>query len=162
MRCRKKMRCSWRHETQKKMSLRRRGHRMRTKIHQIILPRRYRNQIIKLAHDIPLAGHYKQQKTGQKILRRFYWPTLFQDVRQHNQTCKECQLHGGRRRRATMIPLLVIGEPFWRISMEIVGPALQVMTRALMKKLNQSLYLCCQQLLYPSPRSCTTEKHHST
>ena len=93
-----------------------------TTFEQIILPRRYRNRVIKLPHDIPLAGHLGQEKTAQRILRRFYCPTLFQDVRQHCQVCEECQLHGGRRRRAPMIPLPVIGEPFRRIAMDIVGP----------------------------------------
>ena len=92
-----------------------------TTLEQIVLPRGYRDRVIKLAHDIPLAGHLGQEKTTRRILRRFYWPTLFQDVRRHCQSCEECQLHGGRRGRAPMILLPVIGEPFRRIAIDIVG-----------------------------------------
>ena len=89
---------------------------------QIVLPKHYRQKVIKIAHDLPFAGHLGREKTIQRILRRFYWPTLFHDVRSYCQTCEECQLHKGRRNRAPMIPLPIIGEPFKRIAMDIVGP----------------------------------------
>jgi hypothetical protein len=93
-----------------------------TTYEQIVLPRRYHHQVMKLAHDIPLSGHLGWEKTTQRILRRFYWPTVFKDVKQYCQTCEECQLHGGKTRKAPMIPLPVIGEPFKRIAMDVVGP----------------------------------------
>lgn len=93
-----------------------------TSYEQIVLPKKYRDRVMRLAHDVPFAGHLGREKTVQRILRRFYWPTLFQDVRRYCQTCGECQLHGGQRTRAPLIPLPVIGEPFRRIAMDIVGP----------------------------------------
>ena len=75
-----------------------------------------------IAHDIPFAGHLGRDKTTQRILRRFYWPTLFADVKRYCQTCEECQLHGGPRTKVLLIPLSVVGEPFKRIAMDIVGP----------------------------------------
>ena len=39
-----------------------------------------KDRVIKLAHDIPLAGYLGREKTALRILRRIYWPTLFQDV----------------------------------------------------------------------------------
>ena len=89
---------------------------------QIVLPKRYHQQVMKIAHALPFAGHLGREKTALRILRRFYWPTLFQDVRQYCQTCEECQLHGRSRMKAPMIPLPVIGEPFKRIALDIVGP----------------------------------------
>lgn len=86
---------------------------------QIVLPKQYRKGVIRLAHAIPFAGHLGLEKTAQRILRRFYWPTLFHGVREYCGACQECQLRGGRGRRA---PLPIIGEPFRRIAMEVVGP----------------------------------------
>ena len=77
----------------------------------VVLPKRYQRQVIRLAHDIPFAGHFGREKTARRILQRFYWPTLFQDVRLYCKTCKECQLHGGRGGRAPLIPLPIIGKP---------------------------------------------------
>ena len=94
----------------------------KTTVEQIVLPKRYRDQVIKLAHDLPLAGHLGREKTTQRILRCFYWPTLFQDVKQYCQSCTECQLYGGRKGRAPLVPLLIIGDPFRRIAMDVVGP----------------------------------------
>ena len=89
---------------------------------QIVLPKRYREQVVRIAHDLPFAGHLGREKTVQRILRRFYWPTLFYDVRRYCQTCEECQLHGRSRSKAPLIPLPVVGEPFKRMAMDIVGP----------------------------------------
>ena len=89
---------------------------------QIVLPRQYRSNVIRLAHDLPFSGHLGREKTVQRILRRFYWPSLFRDVKEYCQTCAECQLHSSHKTRAPMIPLPIIGEPFRRIAMDVVGP----------------------------------------
>ena len=34
---------------------------------QIVLPRKYRKQVIRLAHNIPFAGHLGREKTAQRI-----------------------------------------------------------------------------------------------
>ena len=89
---------------------------------QIVLPKPYCDKVIKLAHDLPFAGHLGREKTAQRILRRFYWPMLFHDIKQYCQTCEKCQLHGGCKTRAPMFLLLTIGEPFKRIALDVVGP----------------------------------------
>ena len=89
---------------------------------QIVLPKSYRKQVIDLAHNVPFAGHLGREKTTQRILRRFYWPTLFRDVREYCQSCESCQLTGAKNRRVPMIPLPVVGKPFQRIAMDVVGP----------------------------------------
>ena len=45
-----------------------------------MLPKRCRGTVLKLAHDVHLGGHLGKEKTGRRLLRRFYWPTLFKDV----------------------------------------------------------------------------------
>ena len=92
-------------------------------IDQLVLPSHCRKTILSLAHEIPLAGHLGQKKTAERILQRFYWPTLFQDVREVCKACPECQrTASGKTVRAPMIPLPIIEEPFQRIAMDIVGP----------------------------------------
>ena len=89
---------------------------------QVVLPKRYHQRVIRLAHDVPFAGHLGREKTARRILRQFYWLTLFHHVRHYCQTCEECHRHRGRRVKAPWKPLPVIGEPFRRIAMDIVGP----------------------------------------
>ena len=59
---------------------------------QIVLPKQYRNQVLKLAHSLPIAGHLGQEKTIKHLLIRFYWPTLFRDTKEYCRRCPECQL----------------------------------------------------------------------
>ena len=92
-------------------------------VEQIVLPRACRKTVLHLAHTIPLGGHLGRKKTVDRIMKRFYWPTLFRDVADFVKSCTECQKAGGRPVvKAPMIPLPVIDEPFERVAMDIVGP----------------------------------------
>ena len=59
-------------------------------IEQLVLPQECRKTVLELGHQIPLAGHLGKQKTQQRILRRFYWPTVFKDV---EEFCRCCLLY---------------------------------------------------------------------
>ena len=64
-----------------------------------------------------------KKKTVERILQRFYWPTLYRDVAEWCRTCEQCQKHSAvKNLRAPLVPLPVIEEPFTRIAMDIVGP----------------------------------------
>ena len=43
-------------------------------IEQLIVPKQCREAILKLAHEVPTAGHLGREKTTQRLLHRFYWP----------------------------------------------------------------------------------------
>ena len=93
------------------------------KIEQLVLPEQCRQGVLQLAHNIPLAGHLGKDKTAQRILHRFYWPTLYKDVADYYRSCEICQKssrHHGQR--APLIPLPVLSEPFKHIAMDIIGP----------------------------------------
>ena len=86
-------------------------------VEQLIVLKQYR------AHEIPLAGHMGKRKTIDRIMQRFYWPTLYRDVAAWCRTCEKCQKHSPiRNLRAPLVPLPVIEEPFTRIAMDVVGP----------------------------------------
>ena len=94
-----------------------------TTIQQLVLPEPCCSVVMSLAHHIPMAGHMGQWKTVGRILQRFYWLTVFEDVKQLCQTCSECQKTAvGKKQGAPMVPLPIIREPFERIVMDIVGP----------------------------------------
>ena len=90
---------------------------------QVVVPLSCRQDILRLAHEVPLAGHLGKNKTAKRILNRFYWPTLFRDVRDYCRSCPNCQKASGRKgARAPLIPLPIMSVPFQRIAMDIVGP----------------------------------------
>ena len=90
---------------------------------QLVLPIQCRQAVLKLAHDVPMAGHLGKHKTSCRILQRFYWPSLYQDVARYCKQCEQCQKCAPpRTRKAPLIPLPIMDEPFQRIAMDIVGP----------------------------------------
>ncbi len=90
---------------------------------QLVLPQQCREAVLQLAHKIPLAGHLGREKTVRRVLQRFYWPTLYRDVKAFCQSCEECQKCSTRKPpQAPLIPLPIMGEPFQRLAMDIVGP----------------------------------------
>ena len=91
---------------------------------QLVLPLACWKDVLRLAHTIPLGGHLGQKKTTNRMLKRFYWPRVLQDVRQYCQTCPECQRTAGKRftQKARLISLPIVETPFSRIGMDIIGP----------------------------------------
>ena len=96
-----------------------------TAVTQVVVPPRYRKEILRLAHDIPMAGHLGVRKTVARILAHFYWPRLRQDVAEYCRTCHTCQVVGKPQHRikpAPLIPIPVSQEPFSRVLIDCVGP----------------------------------------
>ena len=92
-------------------------------LEQLILPTMCRQAVMTLAHDMPMAGHLGIKKTADRILQRFYWPSLYRDVAKHCRSCEQCQKSSPRQTpKAPLIPLPIMETPFQRIAMDIVGP----------------------------------------
>ena len=90
---------------------------------QLVLPSQCRSVVMELAHSIPLAGHLGKNKTTDRVLQRFYWPTLRKDVADFCKRCETCQKTSRvKPQHAPLIPLPIVEEPFQRIAMDIVGP----------------------------------------
>lgn len=87
---------------------------------QLVVPTKYRHEIIELAHGAKLAAHLGSKRTTKKILRDFYWPG---EVAAFCKACADCQ-RGSRTAapKAPLQPLPVMEEPFRRVAVDIVGP----------------------------------------
>ena len=93
--------------------------------YQIVVPKAFRLEILKLAHEIPLSGHLGVNKTYRKILNHFYWPRMRRDVAQFCQTCHSCQTVGKPNQsvpKAPLKPIPAFEEPFSRVLIDCVGP----------------------------------------
>ena len=86
-----------------------RGRRSTFQVEQLVLPKRCRGTVLKLAQEIPLGGHLGRKKTGHRLLRRLYWLTLFQDVAEFCRVCPTCQRSAqGTIKPAPLVPLPTI------------------------------------------------------
>ncbi|XP_058869672.1 uncharacterized protein LOC131720990 [Acipenser ruthenus] len=94
-------------------------------VKQLMVPPSCRPEVMRLAHDVPFAGHLGVDKTRDRILTRFYWAGLYTEVAKYVATCPECQrVAPGRMRPAPLVPLPIVSTPFERVAMDIVGPVL--------------------------------------
>lgn len=122
------------------------------------MPTELHKMILHLGHTIPWSGHLGQQKTCGRIGQRFYWPKMYQDVQDYCKTCSECQLVAPVRKadRSYLQPLPIIGTPFDRIGMNIIGPLVKSST------VNQfALVICDYATRYPEvyPLRSIQDKH---
>jgi hypothetical protein len=60
-------------------------------IEQLVLPVLVRRTVMTVAHEIPLAGHMGKKRTVQRVLQRFYWPSVYRDVAEWCRCCAICQ-----------------------------------------------------------------------
>ena len=90
---------------------------------QLVVPNRLREKVLSLGHDIPWSGHLGNVKTLGRIAARFHWPGLYRDVQRYCKSCTICQLTSSHKGRPFPLqPLPIIGVPFQRMGMDIVGP----------------------------------------
>lgn len=93
------------------------------KMEALVLPHQFRQQVMELGHSIPWAGHMAFQKTLRRIGSRFVWPGMYTQISHFCKSCEKCQLTAGKGvMQAQLQPLPIIGTPFERIGMDIVGP----------------------------------------
>ena len=94
------------------------------RVQQVVVPQQFRSGILRLSHDIPISGHLGVNKTRNRILANFYWPGIFSDVATYCRTCDTCQktakFHNPQI--APLHPLPIVGAPFQRIGIDILGP----------------------------------------
>ena len=94
-------------------------------VYQAVVPKVYRNEILTLAHSVPLGGHLGVRKTADRILKHLFWPELRKDVRMFCRTCHTCQIVGKPNQVVPVAPLQpnpVFGEPFSKIIVDCLGP----------------------------------------
>ena len=92
-------------------------------VDRIVVPEFYRNEVLRVAHTIPLSGHMGIAKTLDRIAAHFSWPGLSSDVRKFCATCPQCQLVARKLRshRVPLRPVEVVTETFKKIAIDIVG-----------------------------------------
>ena len=58
---------------------------------KVLAPSRFRKDILHMCHSSYLSGHQGIYKTHQRVLTRFCWPNLFNDVITILKQCDLCQ-----------------------------------------------------------------------
>ena len=77
--------------------------------------------LLYMMHNDPTAGHFAVDIMFEKIRNRFYWPQMYEDIKAYVRSCDSCQRRGKSKRNEPLHPIPV-GEPFYQIGIDIVGP----------------------------------------
>ena len=87
---------------------------------QIVIPSSMKNTILQSFHDD--FAHAGFDRMYASIRTRYYWPTMYNDIRDYTSTCEICQKNK-RQYHATRAPLcpLPVGDIFSRIHIDIIG-----------------------------------------
>ena len=74
-------------------------------VHQIVVPTRYRADIMNMAHDTPMSGLLGIHKTYHKIMSHFFWPRIKKDAIHYCLSCHTCQTVGKPNQKIPVAPL---------------------------------------------------------
>jgi hypothetical protein len=77
--------------------------------------------ILYAMHNHPLGGHFGADIIFGKIRRQYYWPKMYESIRDYVKTCDQCQRRGKNRNREKLHPIPV-ESPFYQVGIDIVGP----------------------------------------
>ncbi|KAJ1164946.1 hypothetical protein NDU88_005378 [Pleurodeles waltl] len=84
----------------------------------------YRAFLLGLAHDVLLAGHFRQDTTFTRLVTHFYRPRMQVASDGFCRSGPTCQASGktGKMLKALLIPLPIVGNPFERVGINVIGP----------------------------------------
>ena len=133
---------------------------------QLVIPTKFRHDILTMAHGTRLAAHLGVNKSTKKAYHYFFWPGLRKDMHAFCQTCGACQ-HGAKanRTKAPLQPLPAIDEPFQRVAVDIVGPLKRTKrgNRYILMLMEDTLRLSlyAELMRRQSPMPCAPPSHGS-
>ena len=90
---------------------------------QLVVPQKFRTDILKHLHEGVTGGHLGQDKTLHKLKERFYWPGYYNDIRDWCQTCGTCAKRKSppTSGRGTM-QTITAGYPTQVMAVDLLGP----------------------------------------
>ncbi|XP_069138852.1 uncharacterized protein [Argopecten irradians] len=91
---------------------------------QLVVPKKYRGTVMKLAHDTIMSGHLGAKRTLDRIMMEFYWPGVNADVTRFCRSCDVCQrtFPKGRVAKVPLGRMPLIDTPFKRVAIDLVSP----------------------------------------
>ena len=91
---------------------------------QLVVPKPYRDIVIRVAHESIMSGHMGTQRTLDRVLSAFYWPGVTADVKRFCRSCDICQrtIPKGRVGKVPLQTMPLIDEPFKRVAVDLIGP----------------------------------------
>ena len=90
---------------------------------QLIVPSKFRQVVMKLAHESIMSGYLATSRTISRILSEFFWPGLQSEIKGICQSCDICQktMSKGKVKKVPLDRMPLIDVPFKIVAVEIIG-----------------------------------------
>ena len=89
---------------------------------QLVLPPSFRKMVLQSTHDGYMGGHLGIEKTTDKILKSYFWPSALKDVIQYVQSCETCNRKKLSKERRPMQDMPMPSAPMEIIGIDTCGP----------------------------------------
>ena len=90
---------------------------------RIVVPEKFREDILKLCHNSLIGGHLGTKKTYYRIQQDYFWPKMARDVRRWVETCMECTMKKGTpNENIGLSGHLKAEKPMDIVACDIIGP----------------------------------------
>ena len=77
--------------------------------------------VLYMTHNSPTSGHFATDIMFDKIRSRYFWPQMYESIREYVRSCDACQRRGKTKTQQELHPIPVYA-PFYRIGINFVRP----------------------------------------
>ena len=88
---------------------------------QLYVPNDVKQDLKKQYHSSPFSSHYGMNATTQKLISKYYWPEMHQDIVYFINNCQKCNQTKGRTATANIYPYAT-EKPMEQLLSDIMGP----------------------------------------
>lgn len=94
---------------------------------KVVVPKEERKRILLESHDLPTSGHLGINKTYYRVLEKYYWPKLKNDVAHYVNQCVACATHKVERKKPAgfLLQQPMPTRPWEVVSTDLIGPFLR-------------------------------------
>lgn len=65
---------------------------MQVKEKQLVVPKKYRDNVVKKGHESVVAGHVGISRTVKRIHSKYYWTRMYVDIKRYCKSCNNCKI----------------------------------------------------------------------
>ena len=96
-------------------------------IKHLVIPMKYRQDLIHEFHNSPFGGHFGAQRTLSRISKFYWWQGMAQQISTYCTNCIACQLrkHGPQTSKQHLTPWPATSLPMTRVAVDTFGPIKQ-------------------------------------
>jgi len=86
-----------------------------------VVPEHRKQTILEASYNHQLAGHMGVDNTFQRLSAKYYWKTMYDDIRNYIRTCDTCQKRRREKEVESLQPI-VPTTAFAHVGIDIIGP----------------------------------------